>query len=167
MLIGAFSLAMNRTLEVGQGSRGVALEHVTDRLRGETPPPGRHRPVCWCGGREVGSEVLIEDEEVFCPRVAGMDISKTDAKGCGGLVGQGGVKQGKVRTFPTTTPGLPRLRDWLEELDIALVAMESTGVYWKPLFLVLEERFTCWLLNPRDVKKVPGRKSDVTDAQWI
>jgi len=111
--------------------------------------------------------VLIEDGEVFCPRVAGMDISKTDAKVCVRLVEQGRVKQVKVRTFTTTTPGLLRLRDWLEELDIALVAMESTGVYWKPLFLVLEERFTCWLLNPRDVKKVPGRKSDVTDAQWI
>jgi transposase len=110
---------------------------------------------------------VIDDDEVYCERVAGMDISKRDVKVAVRLVENGRVKRLKVRTFGTTTRSLLVLRDWLEELDITLVAMESTGVYWKPLFLVLEDRFECWLLNPRDVKRVPGRKSDVTDAQWI
>jgi transposase len=110
---------------------------------------------------------VIDDDEVYCERVAGMDISKRDVEVAVRLVENGRVKRLKVRTFGTTTRSLLVLRDWLEELDITLVAMESTGVYWKPLFLVLEDRFECWLLNPRDVKRVPGRKSDVTDAQWI
>lgn len=110
---------------------------------------------------------VVDDDEVYCERVAGMDISKRDVKVAVRLVEKGRVKQLKVRTFGTATRSLLVLRDWLEELDITLVAMESTGVYWKPLFLVLEDRFRCWLLNPRDVKRVPGRKSDVTDAQWI
>jgi transposase len=96
-----------------------------------------------------------------------MDISKRDVKVAVRLIENGRVKRLKVRTFATTTPSLLRLRDWLTELDIELVAMESTGVYWKPLFLVLEDQFRCWLLNPRDVKRVPGNKTDVKDAEWI
>ena len=110
---------------------------------------------------------MIDDDEIYCARVAGMDISKRDVKVAVRVVENGKIRRVKVRTFGTTTPALLKLRDWLEELNVELVAMESTGVYWKPLFLVLEGRFTCWLLNPRDVKRVPGNKTDVRDAQWI
>lgn len=110
---------------------------------------------------------VIDDDEIAYGRVAGMDISKRDVKVAVRLIENGRVKRLKVRTFATTTPSLLRLRDWLTELDIELVAMESTGVYWKPLFLVLEDQFRCWLLNPRDVKRVPGNKTDVKDAEWI
>lgn len=110
---------------------------------------------------------MIDDDEIYCDRVAGMDISKRDVKVAVRVVENGRVKRFKVRTYATTTGSLLKLRDWLQELNIELVAMESTGVFWKPLFLVLEDTFTCWLLNPRDVKRVPGNKTDVRDAQWI
>ncbi len=73
-----------------------------------------------------------------------------------------------IRTFTTTTRGLCELRDWLLELGVREVAMESTGVYWRPVWHVLEgPEFHLWLVNPRSVKQVKGRKSDVGDAEWI
>ena len=73
-----------------------------------------------------------------------------------------------VRTFRTFSGDLHRLADWLEETGIKTVAMESTGVYWIPVFEILEARgFEVLLVNARDVKNVPGRKTDVNDAQWL
>src|SRR3954453_7471477 len=73
-----------------------------------------------------------------------------------------------VRTFGTFTDDLHRLADWFQECGIETVAMESTGVYWIPVFEILEGRgFEVLLVNARDVKHVPGRKSDVNDAQWL
>jgi transposase len=73
-----------------------------------------------------------------------------------------------VRSFKTFTNDLHRLADWLEACKIKTVAMESTGVYWIPIFEILEERgFEVVLVNSRHVKNVPGRKSDVSDCQWI
>ena len=73
-----------------------------------------------------------------------------------------------VRTFNSFTGDLHRLADWLEGLEIATVAMESTGIYWIPLFEILEARgLEVLLVNARHVKQVPGRKTDVNDAQWL
>ncbi len=73
-----------------------------------------------------------------------------------------------VRSFPTFTQDLYRLADWLEQCGIKTVAMESTGVYWIPLFQILEERgFEVFLVNARHVKNVPGRRTDVCDCQWL
>lgn len=73
-----------------------------------------------------------------------------------------------VRSFPGFTADLHRLADWLQEVGVTTVAMESTGVYWIPVFEILEDRgLEVLLVNARDVKNVPGRKSDVNDAQWI
>src|SRR6266705_499811 len=73
-----------------------------------------------------------------------------------------------VRTFRTFSGDLHRLADWLEATGITTVAMESTSVYWIPVFEILETRgFEVLLVNARDVKHVPGRKSDVQDAQWL
>src|ERR1700733_7767899 len=69
--------------------------------------------------------------------------------------------------FGTTVQDLLALRDWLEALGVTLVAMEATGVYWKPVWAVLEDRFELMLVNARHVKAVPGRKTDVKDAQWL
>jgi transposase len=74
---------------------------------------------------------------------------------------------GEVRSFPTTTRGLLVLADWLHEVGCTQVAMESTGVYWKPVWHVLEEEFELVLANAAHIKNVPGRKSDVNDATWI
>jgi transposase len=72
-----------------------------------------------------------------------------------------------VAEFQTTVQGLLALRDWLEALAVTQVAMEATGVYWKPVWAVLEDRFELMLVNARHVKQVPGRKTDVKDAQWL
>jgi transposase len=72
-----------------------------------------------------------------------------------------------VRTFRTTTGALLQLAGWLAEQQVQLVVMEATGDYWKPVFYVLERTLTVWLVNARDIKKVPGRKTDVSDARWI
>ena len=72
-----------------------------------------------------------------------------------------------VRTFGTMTEDLLALADWLAEAGCTHVAMESTGVYWKPIWNLLEDAFALLLVNPRDIKAVPGRKTDVTDAEWI
>ena len=73
----------------------------------------------------------------------------------------------EVRTFGTMTRDLLALADYLEALGVTHVAMESTGVLWKPVWNILEGRFTLLLVNPRPIKQVPGRKSDVKDAEWI
>jgi len=72
-----------------------------------------------------------------------------------------------VAEFQTTVQGLLTLRDWLEAHEVDQVAMEATGVYWKPVWAVLEDRFELMLVNARHVKQVPGRKTDVLDAQWL
>jgi transposase len=106
--------------------------------------------------------------DIFVERCAGIDIGKADLKACVRTPGtRRGQRRQEVRTFSTTTAGLLRLAGWLADEQVTLVAMESTGVYWKPVFYLLEDAFECWLVNPQHVKKVPGRKSDVTDAAWI
>ena len=73
-----------------------------------------------------------------------------------------------VQEFEAFTTDLYRLADWLAECDVETVVMESTGVYWIPLFGVLEERgFQVMLVDPRRIKNVPGRKTDVLDCQWL
>jgi transposase len=73
----------------------------------------------------------------------------------------------KTRTFKATVGGLSQLAEWLAEFAVTLVGMEATGVYWKPVFQVLEDRFECWLLNAQHLRNVPGRKTDVKDSEWI
>ncbi len=73
----------------------------------------------------------------------------------------------EVRTFGTMTNDLFQLRDWLQTMGVTHVAMEATGVLWKPIWNLLEGHFTLLLVNPRHLKQVPGRKSDVRDCQWI
>ena len=72
-----------------------------------------------------------------------------------------------LRTFPTTTRGLLALRDWLQQNGCTHVAIESTGIYWRPVFHILEDVVTVLLVNARHMKQVPGRKTDLKDAQWI
>jgi transposase len=75
--------------------------------------------------------------------------------------------QQEIRKFSTTTQGLLQLRDWLASFEVILVGMEATGVYWKSVYYMLEDDFECWLLNAGHLKNVPGRKTDVKDAEWI
>src|SRR4029450_8078754 len=99
-------------------------------------------------------------------RVAGLDGHRKTIAICVRVPGEGGERAQAVRTFGTTAVELVALRDWLEAQQVTHVAMESTGVYWKPIYYVLEEAFTCLLVNATHVQKVPGRKTDVQDCVW-
>lgn len=96
-------------------------------------------------------------------RCAGLDVHKKTVVACA-VTPQGR----QVRTFPTVTEDLLRLLEWLEELGCRVVAMESTGVYWKPVYNLLESaEFEPMVVNAKHIKAVPGRKTDVKDAEWI
>jgi len=109
--------------------------------------------------REVAMEVIHE-------RCAGLDVHKETVVGCA-RVGERGKVQQEVKTFVTTTRGLLELSDWLAKGGCTHVAMESTGVYWKPVWHMLEGSFELVLANATHIRNVPGRKSDVNDAVWI
>ena len=97
---------------------------------------------------------------------AGLDVHKTSVVVCVRVIRDGRLHQ-EVRTFGTTVSALLALADWLESWGVRQVAMEATGVYWKPVWHVLEEHFELVLANAAHVKNVPGRKTDVNDAMWL
>lgn len=105
--------------------------------------------------------------ETIYPCCAGLDIHKTTVVACVRRLDPAGRVHEAVRTFGTMTAELLALADWLAESGVTHVAMESTGVFWKPVFNLLEDRFEVLLVNPRHIKQVPGRKTDVKDCQWI
>ena len=100
-------------------------------------------------------------------RCAGLDVHKDTVVACVRGPGAAGGRQQSVESFGTTTTALLALHDWLVSHGVTVVGMESTGVYWKPVYYVLEQTFQCWLLNARHLRNVPGRKTDVADAAWI
>jgi len=104
--------------------------------------------------------------EVLHPRCAGLDVHKDTVVACVRVI-QGRKIRRETRTFGTTTSELLRLLEWLQKERVTQVAMEATGVYWKPVWHVLESSCALVLANARQIKRVPGRKSDVTDAEWI
>ena len=103
--------------------------------------------------------------EVLYPRCAGLDVHQQTVVACV-RVADGATVQTHVRTFGTTTEALLALSDWLGEHGCTHVAMESTGVYWKPVWHVLEGQVTLVLANAMQIRNVPGRKSDTNDAAW-
>src|SRR5438309_4231623 len=105
--------------------------------------------------------------ETVVERCAGLDVHKDSVVACVRVPGPDGKRQTHSHEFGTTTRDLLALRDWLVGHGVTLVGMESTGVYWKPVFYLLEDDIECWLLNARHLRNVPGRKTDVADAAWI
>jgi len=109
--------------------------------------------------------------EVIVDRCAGLDVHKRTVVACVRSPGSGREKRhSEVRTFATFEHDLVALRDWMVGLGVTQVAMEATGVFWKPVWQVLDDgdRFDeVLLVNPAHVKNVPGRKTDVNDATWI
>ena len=100
-------------------------------------------------------------------RVAGLDIHKDVIVACIRVRDAGGDRVQETRSFQTTTAALLTLLDWLRSYGITLVGMESTGVYWRPVYYLLEDHMECWLLNAQHLRNVPGRKTDCSDAAWL
>src|SRR5436305_4781349 len=100
-------------------------------------------------------------------RPGALDVHKEHVTACvrvpGGVTG----REQHVAEFRTTVAGLLTLRDWLAAFAVTQVTMEATGVFWKPVWAVLEDEFELLLVNARHVKQVPGRKTDVKDAEWL
>ena len=105
--------------------------------------------------------------DVLIERCCGLDIHKRRITACVLTPGERGKPRREVRSFETTVAQLLALGDWLAEEGVTHVAMESTGVYWKPVYNLLEDRFTLLLANAHRIKAVPGRKTDVRDCEWI
>jgi transposase len=105
--------------------------------------------------------------EVVYERCCGLDVHKQTVVACVVVPGTGKQPRKAIRTFGTMTDELLQLSDWLSEHRVTHVALESTGVYWQPLWNLLEGQVELLLVNARHIKQVPGRKTDVRDCEWI
>ena len=106
--------------------------------------------------------------DVVYARCCGLDVHKKSVVACVLITQSDGSVQRQMRTFKTVTADLLKLADWLGSLQVTQVAMESTGIYWRPVFNVLEDDGrTLVLVNPQHMRAVPGKKTDVKDAEWI
>jgi transposase len=105
-------------------------------------------------------------EQMF-PHCAGLDVHKQTVVACVLVTGAEGKLQAVKRQFVTTLAGLEQLAAWLLSYGVTPVVMESTGVYWKPVYNVLAPQCEVWVVNAQHVKQVPGRKTDWNDAEWL
>jgi transposase len=105
--------------------------------------------------------------QVVYERCCGLDVHKKTVVACILIAQASGEVQRHIRTFSTMTVGLLALSDWLESLSVTVIAMESTGVYWRPVFNLLEEGRTVILVNAQHMKAIPGRKTDIKDSEWL
>jgi transposase len=164
-----------RHLDVGQGRISVML-----RARSAVWPGHGHEPytVATFGmstqdrllefsmPSDVASEGGVAMDPIYT-NVAGLDVHSRSIQICLRRVQANGRIRQQVRSFNTVTRDILALADWLTDEQVTHVAMESTGVYWKPIYNLLEGRFTLLLVNAKHVKNVPGRKTDVKDCQWL
>jgi transposase len=105
--------------------------------------------------------------EILYARCAGFDVHKKTVRVCFLIRDEHGQSYKEFRTYGTTTEELLKLVDWLKEQGCTHVAMEGTGVYWKPVYNLLEGNFELLVVNAQHIKAVPGRKTDTKDAEWI
>lgn len=115
----------------------------------------------------MAKKTNLEELDQLIERCAGIDVGQAEVVVCARVREPDGRGAQHIETFGTTTPDLLALSDWLEELGVTHVAMESTGVYWKPVYYLLEASFTTLLVNAKHLEHVPGRKTDTIDAAWI
>ena len=104
---------------------------------------------------------------IVYPRCCGLDVHQKSITACVLIRDAAGDGQQELRRFGTMTRDLLELADWLHSSQVTHVAMESTGVYWKPVWNILEGQFEVVLVNAQHIKAVPGRKTDIKDCQWI
>jgi transposase len=105
--------------------------------------------------------------DIIYTSCCGLDVHKRSIQACVRHLDKRGRAKEEVRTFGTMTQDILALSQWLSDREVIHVAMESTGVYWKPIYNILEGKFDLLLVNARHVKNVPGRKTDVKDCQWL
>jgi transposase len=105
--------------------------------------------------------------QVIHNHCAGLDVHKASVVACVMITEPDGSMRSQTRTFGTVTAEILALGDWLRERQVTHVAMESTGVYWRPIHNLLEGIFELLVVNARHVQAVPGRKTDVKDAEWL
>ena len=108
--------------------------------------------------------------DVLVERCAGLDVHRDTVVATVRVPADGDgrrVRRHETRTFTTTTAGVIRLADWLAAHGVTRAGIESTGVYWKPVYYLLEDQVEVWLLNAEHLHNVPGRKTDVADSLWI
>src|SRR3954463_10074540 len=141
------------------GAPGRAASSANFRLLDRQTSAGRAPLPRWLGGTEM--EQLVD-------RVAGLDVPRDTVVATVRRPRPGGGRAAKTLTFATTVAELTALGDWLVAEGVELAGMESTGVYWKPVYFLLEERIPpIWLLNAGHLHNVPRRKTDVADSAWI
>jgi transposase len=100
-------------------------------------------------------------------RCCGIDVHKATLSACVRVYTRDEKLSQEIRSFGTTSAELLSLHDWLSAQQVSHVAMEATGVYWKSVYYVLEQGFTMLLVNPAEIKRLPGRKTDVSDSAWL
>lgn len=105
--------------------------------------------------------------ELLIPRCAGMNVHQETIVVCVMTSEANEAPQIEIRTYPTMTRDLFELLTWLKSMEITHIAMESTRIYWRPVYNILEGYFDITLTNAQRIKNVPGRKTDVSDAEWI
>src|SRR3954447_15672929 len=139
-----------------------------------SPPARRGAPRANCstlrgrpGGMSFPSEKPRATMDILHRKCAGFDVHKKTVVVCVRSIDPDGAVRKQVRTFGTMTANLLELADWLDAEGVRHAAMESTGIYWKPIWHILEGRFELMLVNAHHMKQVPGRKTDVKDAEWI
>jgi len=156
-------------LFLGTSSSSVSLAWAPLRARNCAPglPGGRVLDRPYIEGPPAHLCKEVEGMEVIFGRCCGLDVHSKTVVACRRIMDAKGKLQKKVRTFSTMTADLLKMSDWLAKEGVTHVAMESTGVYWKPVWNLLEDRFTILLVNARHIKQVPGRKTDVKDCEWI
>ena len=152
-------------------SRASILFKVDSRLRGNPHEPGLTKvdenwgyPELSVCGKIRGNRRIAMD--VIFDRCCGIDVHKETLTACI-MVGTGPRMRKEIKTYSTMTEELEKLRGWLKAEGITHIAMESTGVYWKPVYNILEEDFSVMIANAKHIKHVPGRKTDVKDSEWI
>jgi transposase len=119
-----------------------------------------------CGRQDPSFDSKEAVVERIVERPGALDVHKASVTACVRIWRERELDE-QIAEFSTTVQGLLALRDWLEALGVRQVAMEATGVYWRPVWAVLEDNFELMLVNARHVKQCPGRKTDVLDAQWL
>ena len=143
------------------------LEHLRLSPRAVIGPGARFLEFFFTGPYADDATQEEEEMELLHRRCCGLDVHKETVVACLRLVSDGKVTT-EVRTFQTTTADLLRLSEWLAANECTHVAMEATGVYWKPVWHILDDgEFALVLANAAHVKNVPGRKTDVNDAMWL